>query len=105
MRNRPAFIKVKARVELLELSQEQRERLTPDDVKGILSEEELEEYKNFQRGIKKILVRDFLTIRRDQEINLMVDKLLLSSAAISQAEARLAAEKIFENRDLKSKAM
>jgi len=50
-------------------------------------------------GIKILLVRDLEAVQREQRMNELVDKLLLSAAAITQDEARLAVERIFEERE------
>ncbi|GAG45173.1 unnamed protein product [marine sediment metagenome] len=66
-----------------------------------LDADDQEELLLYFRGIKVVLIKDFLIAERESQVNTMMDNLLLSSASISQDEARLAAEKIFEDRDLK----
>ena len=107
MRNRPIFVKVKKYVDKQGLTIEQIRDLHKYQVRDSLklSYAENREYLIFKDGIKKLLIADILTIQRKQQMNEMMDKLLLSSASISQDEANLAVERIFEERDLKKVSM
>ena len=103
MRNRPIFIKVKKFVDAQDYIIQQIQSMTRTQVKSFLNltDEEYREYRRYAPSIKHVLVRNIEERNKQEAMNEMVDKLLLSGSTITIKEAQLAVEKIFKDRDLK----
>lgn len=104
MQNRSIYKKVRDYVDAQGLTIQQIQDITASQIKSLLhlTGEEFREYGNYARGIKLNLIRKIKMIHRKQQINEMANKFLLSATAISQEEAFSAAEKVFEDRDMKT---
>ena len=63
-----------------------------------LTSDEVRDIGPYHSGIQRRLVRNVLEANKEQAMNEMVNKFLLSGTAITTEEARLAVEKIFEGR-------
>lgn len=63
-----------------------------------LTSDEVRDIGPYHSGIQKRLVRNVLEANREQAMNEMVNRLLLSGSNITTEEARLAVERIFEER-------
>lgn len=100
MRNRPIFIKVKKFVDAKGYTIQQIQNVTLLQVKNLLNliDEQYIQYCLYADGIKRVLIRNIENLNKQQEINEMVDRFLLSGVAITTEEAWSAVESIFESR-------
>ena len=104
MRNRPIFIEVKKFVVAQGLTIQQIEDMGYEDVKSSLNltDDEYVQYCLYAPSIKHVLINNIKERNKQEAINEMVDRFLLSGMVVTPQEARLAIEAIFEDRDLKS---
>ena len=104
MRNRPIFIKVKSFVDAQDYTIKQIQDIGYKDVKSFLnlSDKEFAQYRLYAPSIKHVLIGNIKERNKQEAMNVMVDKLLLSGSTITTKEAQLAAGKIFEDRNLKA---